>query len=484
MAVEFDLEDEDEESTGGGGQQLSSGGGIVPGSVSEKSDSPGSASGSYTNLQKYIEANKGRDFGGQVAGKIDEEANQGLNQLGQRESEFKSGVEQNTLKFDEPLKQKITNAPETLGDEEKSQASKLLKNVYSGPIDFSGGASDDPYAALRKQFSGIEETKKAAESTNSQKALLNKYYNRPTYTEGEKALDTYILGGQKEPVQKAAGRLGEAVDKYKTTSKELTDLGTSTKKSSDEAKSQYYSLLGLSPEGDASYQFGNYRSEAPTGLIQKDLYNLESKAKTKNEEAIKAIEQAKTSGRNLTLPGGSVYKNFGGMDRLYGVDPTKFLSRSDVNYQNVASPDDLARLKALTELAGINQDYIDPSLVGTMDDESAYNFDLDRFLLDVNQNKSAYDSLMNSIGESKASRDLATTSADAWAKNEDGSINPAKTLAQQLEIKQLKDAYNDPVSQQQPIFSGQRANYELYKELLADRDRLRNQYGYNDLVIR
>ena len=235
MAVIDELEEEDEQD--GGGTQTSSAPSAI-GQNTEPSDQQGTSSGSYTNLQKYIEANSGRDFGGQVAGKIDEGTNKGLSDLGAREGEFRSAVDENTLDLDEGLKQRISDAPQGLSSEDKTLATNIRTKSYAGPTDFGGGI-DDPYADLRKHFGGLEEQKKViGDTTGSRKALIKQMYNRPTYTEGEQELDTLILSGQREPVNAARDRLGSAIDTYGQKKGELNAYGSAASEKSKKAKQE------------------------------------------------------------------------------------------------------------------------------------------------------------------------------------------------------------------------------------------------------
>lgn len=385
MAVEWEL---DEEENGEGGSPQTSTTSVIEDiggapAMATGQEQPaaggGTASGSYTNLQKYIEANKGLDFGGQLGGKLESEAEQGIQQLGEKEGEFRSGVEQGTLSFDEGLKNKITQAPESLSEEEKGSAQKLRTGSYQGPTDFGGEASDDPYASLRQYFSGLEEKEKAASDTGSQKGLLKQYYGRPTYTSGEQDLDTLLLSGQRAPIEKGKGKLSEVIGKYGQKKEELRGVAEEGRRKSEAAKGEYRSLFGLDEGGSVKpYE----RGKAPEGLIQKGLSDLYAKEQARKDE-LAAIYKDPYSFKYRDPKS----KEMLGVDRNeLGIDPTseRYMTPvQDINYQRTASQQDLARMKALSDLAGVDQTYLDPNLVGQLDDEALVNFDRDKYLADI-----------------------------------------------------------------------------------------------------
>lgn len=476
MAVEWDLEDEEEESTSGGagGEQIS--GAPALSTSNQPSDNPGTSSGSYTNLQKYIEANKGRDFGGQVAGKIGEETQSGVNQLNQQETQFKADVDSNTLNLDEGLKQRITDAPQALSQDDKNTATRIRTNSYAGPDSFSGGANEeDPYAQLRQYFGGLEETKKVMESPSGQSALLDKYYGRPTYTQGEKNLDTYLLGGQKEKLEQAKSGLQSALDTYGQKKTELDDYAKGAKEKSASSKADYYSLLGLDPTGTA---MAYSRGAAPQGLIQKDLERLYSKEDARKNELSAQDSALKAAGLNLTNPATAIYKNLGGIDRTYGVNPMDYITKQDVNYQRTASPDDLARLGALSELAGLPQNYLDASLVGTQDDEALSSFDLDRFLSDTAIKKQNYEGTLRDtmVSTPERLRGLRVTAPTE-------SLESVLTKGQPYydEAKAYLAKYPD-MSDSNAL--QRRAFIDQFGSILNQQEDIRKKYGYYDLIRR
>lgn len=474
MAVEWDLEDEEEEqSSTGSGTQIAGAPAVMSGSE-QPSDQPGSSSGSYTNLQKYIEANKGRDFGGDVANKINTETQEGLNQLNQRENEFKTSVDQGSVNFDDDLKVKITESPQSLSQEEKDRAQNIRMGAYKGPEDFGGGV-DDPYAQLRQYFGGLEQTKGAIQSDGGQKALLSKYYDRPTYTQGEKSLDSYILGSQFKPVQDAKNSLGSAIDTYSQKTGELNKYASNAKEKSKASTSDYYSLLGLDSSGTAKQ-----RGDASPGLIQSALQKIDNQANKRRSDLNTQLSQARAVGRDLSSSGSGIFQNLGGVDRTYGVDPNRYLTgtpEANLNASSTATQDDLARMQALSELAGLPQTYLDPSLVGTQDDEALMNFDLNKFLEAVNASKGTYESMLR---------------------------NPVSYMGG---VNEIRGGLDDVLAQGAPIYNEKLATYNTYPEaqrnwqgsnplylkqnfidpyeaLLKQKEDLRKQYGYYDLVRR
>jgi hypothetical protein len=220
------------------------------------------------------------------------------------------------------------------------------------------------------------------------------------------------------------------------------------------------------------------------------LDSLYSKADDRAKSVKGRVQGAKLVG-TPGLPGGSLdlkqagqdfFQNLGGIDRLYGVSPADYINsvpEADINYQRTASPDDLARMQALTELAGLDQTYLDPNLVGTMDDEPLTSFDLNRFISNVNQRKGELEGYL---------RDAPASLGQGYG-NISGGLESVLNQGRQTYDDKL-NAFNQYSAEQRRPGYGGNADYlrntyiEPYEQLVDQAENLRRNYGYYDLVRR
>jgi hypothetical protein len=419
MAVEWNLEDDEDEqiSSSVGGEQTSAAPTMASGEA-QPSDAKGSSSGSYTNLQKYVDASKGTGFSEEVGGKLQSGADEGLKQLGEREQEFRGGVESGKLGFDEEFSKRITEAPQSLGEGDLASAKRLREGQYSGPTDFGGGAGqEDPYGQLRNYFGDLGDKQTAAGAPGGQRALLEEYYDRPTYSEGQKSLDELILSGNRAPVQAGAQAIGAAQEQYGQKREELGALAGIAKEQSDAAQAQYRQLLGMGPSGDVDYKSGG------PGLIQ-DLYGQTQERAGQEKQRYQDLESqyrgALGGSKKLGDVDAGIREQLGLADMqgyTYGVDPGKYLqsqfSAANIDPSAVATQEELARMQALSGLAGVEGPVFDEARVGSYP-ETPFIFDTEGF-------KGERKGAIKGYGERRAQIGKASS---------EGSISPQARQAQ------------------------------------------------------
>lgn len=92
-------------------QVISSAPSSVQSSTQQQQKGAATQSGSFKNLQDYLRANADQNFGGQVAGKIDERINTARESQNQASNQFKSEVDQNTVKYNSDLVNRAIGDP-------------------------------------------------------------------------------------------------------------------------------------------------------------------------------------------------------------------------------------------------------------------------------------------------------------------------------------------------------------------------------------
>jgi len=204
-------------STGGGagsGQQISSGeaGKVGAGGVqaTPNVDQSKRSSGSFTNLQKFIDANKKADLGGRVAGKIGEEttkANTGLQTQKDQFGNALTGAQTEQESVFGTASQELDKVKEQTLDSQQLDLNAAQQNIesatnyqYGGPDELGG--QDE----LASQNQRLQSVGNSTQTEEGRFGLLQDYFSKPSYNRGQQKLDQLLL--QSDP--NAVGKLNEA----------------------------------------------------------------------------------------------------------------------------------------------------------------------------------------------------------------------------------------------------------------------------------
>lgn len=346
MASVFNsLEQDEEDKNKEQGQELG-GSAIVSGAPSQAPNQGAQraqqGSGRFTNLQKYINANKNTDY----ASKIGENLNKQEEDLSssisgaKQEVENKVNPEITRLNNSNSLIQGVGSNPTDIANDENKLAefNKLKQGNYIKDI----GVNVD---AQRQQAQSLQENANLANSETGRYQLLRNAFNNPSYSKGANKLDQLLLQGQsgqlsklqKDAQQKSqvanenVGNLSNLISDYQN---QINTLGTNAATSANDAITQSSKTLN-----DALTQ----RKEAEQAQRQ-EIYN-QTVAGLQNN----GIINPQTSER-LGLDAGV---------RGYGINRQELLSylnpnvaNQNVEIGNIISPEELAKYNALNKLSG------------------------------------------------------------------------------------------------------------------------------------
>jgi hypothetical protein len=244
MAYFSDPNMDDDEQQGQPGQVSGPSGVITGGNAAGQGTGPQqqgqpSRSGSWSNLVSYLNANSGNDA--QVGGQI------------------KANVGQDASKADEYSKQFETVANKAINDQKTANDSAIglskttpvsgFKDVSADKLrpQYNGPASADQineYAQAKQQAENVQATAKLAGGNESDRvSLLDKTFARPGYSQGEKSLDSFILGGGqggKKALADIQSQYGAYGDRFKTLAQSvggnLNQIQAETKQANDAVK--------------------------------------------------------------------------------------------------------------------------------------------------------------------------------------------------------------------------------------------------------
>ncbi len=292
--------------------------------------------------------------------------------------------------------------------------SKLRDAEYKGPNSLSDTA--DLYNQVQGSAGSAVGKANASKTEGGRFALLDNYFGKPSYSQGQKSLDNLLV--QNDPNSQ------QAFDQMRTNANalqnnvnqagvDLGNYGVQGKAQTEQTKNAARSAIGIDEAGNQVE--GGALSGAKTGL--QSAYEQRLAQQKAQEDAYRAA----LSQRDFAGTQGLGLENNG---PLYNLDLGNYLTKpNDLNVQTAASPEQAQRLKALSALAGQQNDLItDESLVGKYDTEPVVGFDKDAFSRAIEQATSGYQAGLKPI------QDTLTKTTD----DRNQAINEGNRYAQQF----------------------------------------------------
>jgi len=341
-------------------------------------------SGSFTNLNQYLEANKENagQMGTKIASDITGQGQATRTGIQDTSTEFNQLADQGTLagldKAPEEarniVQQARTGAKNAQIDQNQmSRFGEIANAQYKGPQDLTGTTK---YANTAQQYEKAQQAAKNASSDEGRFSLLKDAYARPTYSQGQQNLDNLLLTGNqgaKANIQAAATGLND-----------LSGLWSGAQSNAAQLAAQRQAATNAVREGSRANAL-----EARTGRnteVQSDLANQQANWANEYNQYKDLLGAYKGGDLNLTRAqadrlalkdsGQGIYNT------LQGVSPEQFLDLQAFDANKVVNQDQFAQLKALDQLTSqfgnpAMSQFTDESQAGTLDAKKA--FDASRF---------------------------------------------------------------------------------------------------------
>jgi len=325
-------------------------------------------SGSFTNLMNYVGANAGNDakMGQAVNNAVKTQADTAQTKTNEWAGKANQQVAANTVQQDTQLQQNLVNDPTKVN---KEQLNAQVTARYDGPQ-----RADDVegYTDVRQAYNQVDNrVQQAGGDLNQRTGLLDEVYNRPTYTGGEKRLDSFILGtgeggkAQLKNIQDTYGNFRSNFDNASTNVNQQIGTGrdttVATAKAAQDAvgaaKNKYQSILELASTTSATdnaarnKEFGDEVSRLTNNFASGDRDSqVEELVRLglSSEDAINTVQYGTAQ---------DIFRNF----YTYGGDKTA---------ADYVSPEQQAQYAALMDLIGGQVDFnfnrsgvSDPALV-------------------------------------------------------------------------------------------------------------------------
>lgn len=337
-------------------------------------------SGSFTNLNQYLEANKENagQMGTKIASDITGQGQATRTGIQDTSTEFNQLADQGTLagldKAPEEarniVQQARTGAKNAQIDQNQmSRFGEIANAQYKGPQDLTGTTK---YANTAQQYKKAQQAAKNASSDEGRFSLLKDAYARPTYSQGQQNLDNLLLTGNqgaKANIQAAATGLND-----------LSGLWSGAQSNAAQLAAQRQAATNAAREGSRANAL-----EARTGRnteVQSDLASQQAKWADEYNQYKELLGAYGGGDLNLTREqadrlalGGS---GTGLYNMLNGIQPESYLDLKAFDANKVVSQDQFAQLRALDQLTSqfgspAMSQFIDENQAGTLDAKRAFD---------------------------------------------------------------------------------------------------------------
>ena len=380
----FNLEDEELRSqqaqSQGDGRDLTGQSGVITGNQPTGQQGP-SSSGSFTNLNQYLDANKDSGLGGRLAGDVQTKIEGATQQQDVAKGQYTQAVDANKIALDENKANQILSAPvQAVNDPGlKSLSDKYLNAEYKGDKQFADASY---YGKTYDQTQDALDVAKDAADPVDRKTALNKLYGagagRLDYSGGQKSLDNILI--QQDPnsptaLTKQYADAQAAQQKFNDLSSYLGQYSGEAADTTKQTRDKYRGMLGVDESGNL------LDTETGTGLVQGLTRNLDARAKGYNDNAETEFRKLQNAARGGSFTDQELAK--------YGLNRGEHLwnqNLSDYMYRNpgtdrsgAANKEEAANLIALQQLAGKQNSLVDESRAGSYDPSKAVTLDSNLF---------------------------------------------------------------------------------------------------------
>lgn len=359
-----------QQNQGGTGTNISGESGTfeLPGaSQNANAPKPKQGSGSFANLNSYLDANKeqAKTMGTQVAGNVAAKADDAQSSLNNTFESFTNQANQQKVTADQSILDGIQNDPLSITSnaEKLAQAQRMRTANYSGPTSL---VDVDGYSDAQSKITQANDQLKSLGTETGRANALQQTYKRPSYSAGQVSLDQALVQKSSDAQNEIASvqsRYGDLLGVLDGKQASAAQTAAAAKAETDKTRNDYAALLGReddpsTPIDESTGQIGTLRKSlndkaANFQATNQSLYN--------NAATQRADQSRQYSADVLALLG----LNEG--DKLFDTD----LSQYSLNYTptgidaaTVASRDEAARYSALAQLMG-QDGTLDTSKAGT-----------------------------------------------------------------------------------------------------------------------
>jgi hypothetical protein len=360
----------------------------------------------FTNLQKYMGANKGTNLDQYIGNRIGQEGTDYQNQVQQSQNKFTDSLNDQKKKVSDEQ----ADIDTTLQDPVKADDATVQRFAqYRNPGQYSGPNGLDNYGSLRDTAQNLNSLNQQARQPQG---LLSRYLGGQNhqYTQGQQNFDRLFLGNS-QGIRQGLSQLNRVtpgqLDNFQQGAQGQVQ---NVKGMQTDTLNSLRQRLGIDAQNqvqptDQKDQYGNPIYSGAIGNIQNAV---SQRASQFNQSAPKALNDFRTllSGgnyaRSLTPEQkaalgqaagyGDARNPYAGFtNSSYGVNAASFLQGANpISADTAISPEEQAKLSALYKLSGAQNNFAsDPTKAGTAA-TSPYTFNANDYLKAIQNAKNSY----------------------------------------------------------------------------------------------
>ncbi len=378
----------------------------------------------FVDLNQYLKNNNSQQFGQQVASKVQDKIGQANSTLNTANQNVSNQIRSNNQT---PTQDQINSSIANPVSADAKQFQGWENQRYSGP---TSAAQTGEYQQALGSVQDANKTANLANSQGGRETLLQSYFGNGgnPYTAGETKLDNYLLqnSGTFDPnklKQQASGLNTQAqVQQQQIASQVGQQVGAVNQSAANARKAIGVDEKGNVIEGGQSGAIGqaygqvnqkvdaaNKQRAAQLAQIQKDFNTSDGYAGDPNSGS------NSYEGKNFGLSDDEISANGLGQyigKNIYGINLADYLTpgSATLNKNQVMTPEERARIQALSNLAGVTDNFASGAPQAA---DSAYTFNHAKLENDIAANKQAM-----------------SAAAEQIIKQNWHGPNPNKTMAQ------------------------------------------------------
>jgi hypothetical protein len=310
MAVAFSpsIDDEEEQKKNA---QLSGQSGMMGGAQQQANSSPaGTASGRWTNMMSYVDANKDSDMGNRIEGKLQGDVSGAQSGLSKAVEGVQNYVGENSLQKQGGVASNLLSAPSSVN---KADVGKIKSFNGQG---FAAGAN--PFLDQAKQASQnvgkIEQTSSNVGSDENLQSVFGKddQGKQAQYGQGERGLDSFLLNN----AQNGQSAVQKIRDKFKgiggAAQKNVNDIESNigkVRQDSEGIQGSFNAASGIA-QGNVKKSLDNATQQAQNWNSLQDstrgTFGVDAKGQNKSQAIMQATGMSQQEVTNFLSNGGNV----------------------------------------------------------------------------------------------------------------------------------------------------------------------------------
>ncbi len=346
----------------------------------------------FTSLDKYLQAGQAPQFGQEFSAKVQGDVNKAGQTLTQATDTVSKQIKEGGYALPEAdIQAAIANPLQA----DTAKVKQAVNAQFTGPMGLEG--SQEQYNQVFGAVEGAKQKAKSAGTEAGRFTLLDTYFGRPNYTQGEKALDNLLLqrgGGLDAQGLKAQAK--QLSEQAKQAQMNLMNQAKQREAETIQTRQKARGALGVDEAGNLG----------TVGAIPELIKQLQADNAAKEAQRIRQSDALKRDIEDNVLSEDTL-ASLGLQEgqELYDIDLRKYLQDqgAPLSFVQTASPDQIQRYLALSEMAGVDPGMFKPEDVSKAGQVgSQFGFNAASLAQDVAARDAAYKAEVQALQDKMA----------------------------------------------------------------------------------